>query len=292
MKKSIPAPINFIRSFEASARHLSFSRAAEELGYTQAAISAHMRSLEKYLGHPLFIRHARSIELTETGEALLPTLRQALHQIDMATDAVVRSGRDESIVLSCPMSLAEGWLPDVLATFRAAYPETEVAVYGTVWERSTENPADIVISIHRDDEVPTNSRMLISERLSLVCAPHIAAAIEAPPDVLNLPHILVSGRQEFFEIFCRSHGLDYDATGTSTFKTNATNICLELAAAGLGVTIAPSTLVASYLRRNLLVTPLDDSYPSPWNYYITIPSARPSSMVKKMVDLLTQASSG
>jgi DNA-binding transcriptional LysR family regulator len=291
MKKIIPAPVNFIRSFEAAARHLSFSRAAEELGYTQAAVSAHMRSLEKYLGHALFIRHARSIELTETGEALLPTLRQALHQIDMATDAVIRSGRDKSIVLSCPMSLAEGWLPNVLRTFRTEYPETEVAVYGTVWERPGGNPADIVISLHRDDEVPTSCRMLISERLSLVCAPQFAAEIRTPRDVLDLPHIQVSGRQEFFEIFFRSHGLDHDATGRGVLKTNATNICLELAAAGHGVTIAPSTLVAPYLRRNLLVKPLDESYPSPWSYYLSIPSPRPSTMVNKMVDLLMQASS-
>ena len=58
-------PLNFIRSFECSARHLSFTKAAEELGYTQAAVSTHIRSLEKYVGRDLFIRHARGIELTE-----------------------------------------------------------------------------------------------------------------------------------------------------------------------------------------------------------------------------------
>ena len=87
--KRPPPPLHLIRSFEAAARHLSFTRAAEELGYTQAAISTHIRALEKHVGRQLFIRRARSLVLTEIGEAFLPTLRQALDQIDRATDGVV-----------------------------------------------------------------------------------------------------------------------------------------------------------------------------------------------------------
>src|SRR5215470_16197412 len=94
-----PPPLNFIRAFECAARHLSFTRAAEELGYTQAAISMQVRALEKYLGRALFVRSARSLELTEMGEAFLPTLRQALSQIDSATEAIVTSSRDQGVIL-------------------------------------------------------------------------------------------------------------------------------------------------------------------------------------------------
>src|SRR5512136_271357 len=67
-----PPPLNHIRSFECSARHLSFTLAANELGYTQAAVSNHVRALEHYLGRKLFIRYPRSLKLTEMGEAFLP----------------------------------------------------------------------------------------------------------------------------------------------------------------------------------------------------------------------------
>ena len=75
--KNLP-PLNYIRSFEASARHLSFTRAAEELGMTQAAVSGHVRALEQYIGRPLFHRAPRSLGLTEVAASYLPTLRQAL----------------------------------------------------------------------------------------------------------------------------------------------------------------------------------------------------------------------
>ncbi len=68
-----PPPLNYIRSFECSARHLSFTAAASELGYTQAAVSNHVRALEHYIGRQLFVRYPRSLKLTEVGEAFLPT---------------------------------------------------------------------------------------------------------------------------------------------------------------------------------------------------------------------------
>src|SRR5262245_35148503 len=98
-----PPPLNYIRSFECSARHLSFTAAAQELGYTQAAVSNHVRALEQYIGRQLFIRYPRSLKLTEMGEAFLPTLRQALEQIDQATESIVASARKRTVVVSCPM---------------------------------------------------------------------------------------------------------------------------------------------------------------------------------------------
>ncbi len=289
MKKNTPAPISYIRSFEAAARHLSFSRAAEELGYTQAAISTHVRSLEKYLGRTLFIRHARSIQLTEVGETFLPTLREALQQIDMATDAVVRTSREESLVVACPMSLAESWLPEVLETYRAQNPSVEIVVHGTVWENAVNDPADIAISIRREDEIPANCRRLIAEELILVCTPGLAPRIKRPEDVFSLPWILVSGRQEYFTIFARHHGLLGHTPTGQALRTNASNISMEMAAAGIGVTITLRTLAEPYLRRGLLVAPFDETYPSLWSYYLSLPSGRPSSSVRRLVDHMLAA---
>ncbi|MEY3959418.1 MAG: hypothetical protein RIR14_71, partial [Pseudomonadota bacterium] len=119
--KNLP-PLNYIRSFEASARHLSFTRAAEELGMTQAAVSGHVRALEQYIGRPLFHRAPRSLSLTEVAASYLPTLRQALAQIDVATGQILTVAHRQEVTLACPASLATNWLPPRLRAFGAAHP--------------------------------------------------------------------------------------------------------------------------------------------------------------------------
>lgn len=267
-----PPPLNFIRSFECAARHLSFTRAAQELGYTQAAISTHVRALEKYLGRDLFVRNARSLELTEMGAAFLPTLRQALTQIDNATDAVMTGGRDRSVIIACPFSLSENWLPGCMAEFHRQRPDIEVTIHGTVWEGSDDRIADLVITVNRDDEVPPGAQPLWRETLSLLCAPDVAARLRSPADLIDHGKVLISGRQEYWSIMAEA--LDtpdlaqIDPGTVAHFKTNASNVALELAAEGQGVTIALSSLARVYLQRGLLAEPFAARPASPWTYYI------------------------
>lgn len=262
-----PPPLNFIRSFECAARHLSFTKAAQELGYTQAAISTHVRALEKYVGRDLFVRGARNIELTEMGEAFLPTLRQALSQIDQATDAIAMTSRDRSVVVACPMSLAENWLPGCVAAFRADHPDVEVVVHGTVWEQAADGIADIVISVNRQDEVPPGAQRLWDETLSLVCAPAMAARIDDAVALARVPKIIVSGRQEYWALLAEALGRPLPDSETA-IRTNGSNIALEAAAQGLGAAIALTTLCRTYVARGILVEPLDLRPPSPWTYYV------------------------
>jgi DNA-binding transcriptional LysR family regulator len=267
VKNRHPPPLNFIRSFECAARHLSFTLAASELGYTQAAVSAHVRALEKYVGWPLFHRKARSLKLTDLGEAFLPTLRQALMQIDNATEAIVTSSRDRSVTLACPMSLAENRIAQILRGFSGAYPNTEVVVQGTVWENPKEIISDLAISINREDEVGSGSVKLWEELLVLVCAPELALRITCTADVAELPKIFVLGRQEYWTIFSAALGLSHVDLDRG-HKTNASNIALEMAANGLGLTVALSSLATVYLQRGILVEPFEVRPASPWSYYM------------------------
>jgi DNA-binding transcriptional LysR family regulator len=269
-----PPPLNFIRSFECAARHLSFTRAAQELGYTQAAISTHVRALEKYVGRDLFVRNARSLQLTEVGAAFLPTLRQALTQIDNATDSVMTGGRDRSVIVACPFSLAENWLPRCVAEFHRLRPEIEVTIHGTVWEEADDGIADLMITVNRDDEVPLGAQPLWRETLSLLCAPDVAARIATPADLAGHAPIVIAGRQEYWSIMAAAMETPdlalLDVGRAAQFKTNASNVALEMAAEGLGVTIALTSLCQAYLRRGLLVEPFALRPPSPWTYYILI----------------------
>jgi LysR family glycine cleavage system transcriptional activator len=266
-----PAPLNHIRSFESSARHLSFTAAAKELGYTQAAVSTHVRALEHHIGRQLFIRYPRSLKLTEMGEAFLPTLRQALDQIDQATEAIVTSARKRTVVISCPMSLAENWLAGCMAAFRKEHPEIEVVLHGTIWEDLSEQIADLTISTRRFDDRPPESVALWNEELVLLCAPSLLAGengLKAPQDIFGVDWIFVHGRQEYWQSITTALGIDmgdYDKGLT----TNASNIALELAAMGAGLVSTQRSLARMYLQRGLLVEPFPVRAASPWNYYLT-----------------------
>lgn len=266
-----PAPLNYIRSFEASARHLSFTAAARELGYTQAAVSTHVRALEHHIGRQLFIRYPRSLKLTEMGEAFLPTLRQALDQIDQATEAVVNSTRKRTVVVSCPMSLAENWLAGCMAAFRNQHPNIEIVLHGTIWEDMSDQIADITISTRRFDDRPPAGVPLWKEELVLLCAPSLLEgehAVRTPEDIFKADWIFVHGRQEYWQCITAALGVDMEDSDKS-LSTNASNIALELAATGAGLVATPRSLARAYLRRGLLVEPIPVAAASPWNYYLT-----------------------
>lgn len=267
--KNLP-PLNFIRSFECAARHLSFTEAARELGYTQAAVSGHIRSLEQAIGQDLFHRESRGLRLTEVGEAFLPALRQSLKQIDNATRAVMTSRLNEAVVISCPASLAQSWLADCLTGFARQHPNINVTVHGTIWEDLSERLSDITISHCRTSEAPAGSVQLWEDRLMLVCAPgylkahgkqQVAAALAAASCIQLL------GREEYWQCMREALGLDDDGHDMRV-STNMMNIALEYATRGAGVTVAPRSLVKPFIERKLLVEPAQIRPRSPWAYYL------------------------
>lgn len=263
--KSLPH-LSFLRSFEAAARHLSFTSAAEELNCTQAAVSSHVRSLEDYLGRPLFVRHARSLTLTDVAQGYLPSVQRALQEIDTATQSLVTKGSAKAVTISCPVSLTENWMPRVIAGFHKAHPKTEVTLNSTVWADLQENASDITITIAHQDDVGPSDIQLWAEKLVLLAAPDYG-----PVDPQNLEteraiHIL--GRPEYWNEICTALGRD----GTKVpvgFQCNSTIAALELAAAGAGLVVAPKSLALKLLARGDLVEPLGIDCPSPWTYYAT-----------------------
>lgn len=267
IKDRPPPPLNHIRSFECAARHLSFTAAAAELGFTQAAISMHVRSLEKYVGRPLFFRYARSLKLTETGEAFLPTLRQGLRQIDMATETIVSSARNQTVIVAAPMSFAENWLTKCLSGFHQKHPEIEVVIHGTVWDAEIDSVADITISINREDDAPLGSQMLTPERVAMLCAPKFLDLISEPDDIRNIPKIYVLGRQDYWDMFTRSLGMG-NVEHDRGYRANASNIALEMAANEMGLVTSLVSLSQVYVDRGLLIEPLSTRPISTWGYYI------------------------
>ncbi len=263
--------LSYLRSFESAARHLSFTAAAEELNYTQSAVSNHVRSLEEFIGRPLFVRHARSLTLTNLGQAYLPTVRHALMQIDAATESIIASKHDRKVVVSCPITLAENWLAGCLGAFHRQHPGISVTVHSTIWSDVEPEIADIRLTIHHGDDPPENLRPIWNERLALVCAPAYRVngrALATPQDLLDADLIHILGRPFYWQSVADMFGLDALNLDGGT-KSNTTNVALECAVHGLGCTVAPRSIIRSYLARGLLVEPLNFDVESPWGYYIS-----------------------
>jgi len=127
MARRLP-PLNAIRAFEAAARHLSFTKAAEELFVTQAAVSHQIKALEAALGLQLFRRFNRRLMLTDAGQAYLPPLRDALDQIAAATARLKSMEETGSLTVSVLPSFAAKWLLPRLSCFRERHPELDVLV--------------------------------------------------------------------------------------------------------------------------------------------------------------------
>ncbi len=265
--KHLP-PLNFLRSFEAAARHLSFTSAAQELNYTQAAISSHVRALEDFIGRPLFHRYPRSLALTEIGAAYLPALRQALEQIDIATASIAANGGARQVMISCPVSLAENWLSKKVAGFRAAHPEIDILIHGTVWQSVGEELVDLQITMHPAGQAEPGGRLLFEESLVMICAPALLsgdAPLRCPQDLHRQTLIKILGRQEYWAVFVDAHGIE-ELNLEGGIKTDSSNIALELAVHGLGCSVVQRSLAATYVRRGLLVEPFPGPMRSPFAF--------------------------
>src|SRR3954471_10030034 len=132
MPKSPPVPLQLpplaaVRAFEAAARNASFTRAAEELGMTQAAVSYQIKVLEERVGVPLFLRRPRQVELTEAGQRLAPAVTEAFALLAEAY-AGVRAGAEGTLVISTVQTFGSNWLARHLGSFQIAHPSIAVRI--------------------------------------------------------------------------------------------------------------------------------------------------------------------
>lgn len=285
--------LSFLRSFEAAARHLSFTSAAEELNCTQSAVSNHVRSLEEYIKRPLFVRHPRSLSLTDVGKAYLPSVRHALQEIDVATRSIVQRPHTRTVVVSCPFSLAENWLPEVIQGFTEVHPDIALTVHGTIWTDVEPNVSDLSITLNHVDDVADGLTQLWVDKLTVVCAPGFQVGDKAftePQQLRDARLIHILGRPAYWEKVSAKFGFE-DLNQKEGPRTNSSSLALELAVKSLGCVALPKSLTRSYVERGLLIEPLDLNLDSPWTYYVQLRGKSVTSPVRLFQDWLLKAAS-
>ncbi|MGI2035582.1 LysR family transcriptional regulator [Rhizobium panacihumi] len=249
--------LDYLQAFEAAARHLSFTRAAEELNCTQAAISQRVRALERFFARPLFHRRSNGLELTEVGAAYLPGVAEALDRAEMATQGLLGAHMHTSITVSAPLSFVALWLARNLHGFAAANPQLEVRLNSTIWTDPNVELADLSILALSVANPPPGSVRLGSERLMLLCDPQTAqrAAKKPTAEWVNAARLIhVQGRMQLLDLWVQKEKLALSPQQAPIKVDNAAT-ALEICASGGGITAAMSSYTSAYLASGRLAAP-------------------------------------
>ncbi|AYQ30097.1 MULTISPECIES: LysR family transcriptional regulator [unclassified Polaromonas] len=246
-------PLNALRAFEVSARHLSFTRAADELNVTQTAISQHVKNLEERMGVPLFRRLPRGLALTDEGLALLPALAESFGRIGALIEQF-RDGRfREVLTVGAVGTFAVGWLIPRLAQFQEAHPFVDFRLF------TNNNRVDLAgegldYAIRFGDGAwhGTEAEPLFAAPLSPVCAPAIASRLREPADLAG-ELLLRSYRSDEWVNWFAAAGVDSPVVRGTVFDSSLT--MAEAAVQGAGVALLPVNLFARELRAGRLVRP-------------------------------------
>lgn len=246
-------PLNALRAFEASARHLSFTKAALELCVTQAAVSHQIRSLEEILGVRLFRRLPRGLALTDEGQALLPTLEESFDRIQATLDRFENGHFREVVTVGAVGTFANGWLLPRLPGFRAAYPYVDLRLL------TNNNRVDLAgegldyaIRFGDGSWHGTEAMPLLAAPLSPVAAPALAVRLQTPDD-LTRETLLRSYRADEWTRWFAAAGIAGTVPRGAVFDSSV--IMVEAAAQGLGVALVPVRLFARALAERRLVRP-------------------------------------
>ncbi len=269
MPRQLP-PLNALRAFEAAARHLSFTRAADELNVTQAAVSHQIKSLEAHLGLVLFQRRNRRLVLTEPGQSLLPAFGEAFDRLDAAIRAVKRQDQAGMLTVATMDSIAAVWLMPKLRDFRDRHPGIDVRLATSDETVDYDSMGiDIGIRYGRGDWPGLRVEKMMAEEVFPVCAPALledGPSLKVPADLRR--HTLIhEDLIEDWPMWLAAAGVsDIDPRRGPGFALG--NHVLQAAIAGDGVALGRSVLVADALEQGTLVKPFDLALPATYAYYV------------------------
>ncbi len=246
-------PLNALKAFEASARHLSFTRAGLELRVTQAAVSHQVKALEETLGAELFRRLPRGLALTDEGLALVPVLSEAFDRIGDALERFGRAQVREVLTLGCVGTFATGWLLRNLNDFRERHPYVELRVLTNNNRVDLAGDGlDLALRFGDGSWHGTEAVHLSTTPLSPVCLDAIAARLDGPSD-LDREVLLRSYRPEEWPLWFAMAGVPCPPLHGPVFDSSV--IMVEAAMQGMGVALVPTSMFAHEIAAGRLRRP-------------------------------------
>ncbi|MBC6441066.1 MAG: transcriptional regulator GcvA [Rhodospirillales bacterium] len=275
-------PLNGLRAFDAAARHLSFTAAAEELAVTPAAISHQIRGLEDRLGVRLFERRTRAVHLTEAGRTLLPETTQAFQTLQRALSRLDRLGDDETLTVTTSPSLGSRWLMPRLGSFEERHPEIEVRV--SVSNQLVDLSAghvDAALRFGRGLYPGMQIDQLSRVQLFPVCSPKLNEGehpLREPADLRhhNLLHddswVYGSGIRPGWDMWLKTLGVDGIGASRGD-RFDGAPLVVQAAVLGRGVALVSADMASDELDDGHLIRPFcgDDSINLEFGIYFVSP---------------------
>ena len=274
MLRRLP-PLNALKSFEAAARHESFTRAAEELCVTQGAVSHQVKALEAELGIKLFNRERQRLVITEAGRQYLDVVRDALDRIALGTERLVQRQSSGALTVSTSPDFAAKWLVHRFGRFAEAHPDIDLRISATMHHVDfVREDVDVAVRHGDGNWVGLHAVRLCAEQLFAVCSPKLVAArhrLARPSDVLKLPLLHLDDRKDW-STWLEAAGV----IGTEPLHgpvMNHVSMVIDAAIDGEGVALARTTLAAWDLINGRLVRPFPIALPISKTYWIVCPKA-------------------
>ena len=284
-------PLNALKAFEATARHLSVKKAAAELSVTPAAVSHQIKALEEHLGIQLFHRHNRALELTEAARAALPKLREGFDNLAQAVERIQAHKGGGMLMVSAAPSFAARWLMPRLHRFLETHPEIDVRISARLRqasegrrevtaERATVDTwladSDVAILYGHGDYPDFQVDKLLALTVTPICSPRLVThpqhPLLRPADLKH--HLLLHDDTgdlydgvSFWEVWLKAAGVeDVDLRRGPHFSHAV--LAFEAAIEGHGVVATMPVLAESDLHSVRLVTPFALRVPLESAYYL------------------------
>lgn len=276
LRRTLP-PLTALTVFEAAARLGSFTRAADELGVTQAAVSRQIHALEIEFGAALFLRHHRKVVLTDKGRILAAATSQAFSLLADAASELRRDEAEDELAISATVAFSQFWLLPRISRFARAHPEIRLRIVSQDAMPALEDgEVDVAIRFGSGDWPHADAELLFRDEVFPVCSPDFLAdpqAIASPADLLAFPLIsnhtedpLWTGWQEWLTSFGVVTPRKIQGFRCS-FYTEAIYAALN----GQGIALGWKQLVEDLLAQKRLIRLTDASVTPKGAYYVVVP---------------------
>jgi LysR family transcriptional regulator of beta-lactamase len=262
-------PLNALRMFDAAARHLNLTRAADELHVTQAAVSQHIRNLEERLGKPLFRRLPRGLALTDEGHALWPAVAESFARIEQSLQQVAEPRPREILTVGVVGTFAIGWLIPRLEQFQQQHPyiDLRLLTHNNRVDLAGEG-LDAAVRFGDGAWPGTRAEMLLRAPLTPMCTPALAQRLRQPADLAGQTLLRSYRLQEWESWFAT---LDQRAPLARGAMFDSSLTLAEAAAQGAGVAL---------LQQGRLVRPFEQEVDTGAYWLTHLRSRAPSAALE------------
>jgi LysR family glycine cleavage system transcriptional activator len=278
-------PLNNLRVFEVVARHLSISKAANELNVTPGAVSRQLAALESFVGTQLFSRKHRDLILTEKGREYYEDISKSLAEIQSSTKRLFSGRNQNQLKVRCYTTFSIRWLIPRLSSFLALHPKMEV-VLTTSMDPVNFDQEDLDCAIRLGDGAwsDANVTRLVSNIILPVCSPSLLAgsSIKKPQDFSRYKLLDTISRPDDWNLWFNSIGMNVKLEDFSCLSYESSALCYSAAIEGHGIAMAQYFLVESELRNGKLVCPFPEFLNrESFTYYLLTPLGKNESQQAK-----------